>query len=147
VSGVLRRSEGDFEEIVPLSAATGAGVDTLVDLILDRMPEGPPYFPEGQITDQTIEQRVAEIVREKAITLMREEMPHSIAVVVEEMGAGEADDVGRLLGARVELGYPYPFEELESALHAQMPSDYGCVFTGSGDYHHLSQLLLNRLPI
>ena len=38
------------------------------------------------------------------------------------------------------------FRELETALHAQMPGDYGCVFTGSGDYHHLSQLLLNRLP-
>lgn len=76
---------GDWDEIVPVSAATGAGVDTLVDLIASRMPEGPPYFPEGQVTDQTLEQHVAEIIREKAITVMREEVPHSIAVVVEDI--------------------------------------------------------------
>jgi GTPase len=79
------QSMGGFEEIVPVSAATGAGVDTLVELIIDRLPEGPPYFPDGQVTDQTLEQRVAEIIREKAITLMREEVPHSIAVAVEEV--------------------------------------------------------------
>jgi GTPase len=87
------QSIGEFEEIVPLSAATGAGVDTLVELIVERMPEGPPYFPSGQVTDQTLEQRVGEIIREKAITLMREEVPHSIAVVVEEIAPGESEDV------------------------------------------------------
>jgi GTPase len=84
---------GDFDEIVPTAAATGDGVDTLVDLIIDRMPEGPPYFPAGQVTDQTVEQRVAEIIREKAIGMMREEVPHSIAVVVDEMGPGESEGV------------------------------------------------------
>lgn len=84
---------GDFDEIVPVSAATGDGVDTLVDLICARMPEGPAYFPDGQVTDQPIERLVAEIIREKAITLMREEVPHSIAVVVEEMGPGESEGV------------------------------------------------------
>jgi GTPase len=84
---------GDFDEIVPVSAAAGSGVDTLVDLIIARMPEGPPYFPDGQVTDQTLEQRVAEVVREKAITLMREEVPHSIAVVVDEIGPGDVEDV------------------------------------------------------
>ena len=84
---------GDFAEIVPVSAATGAGVAELVDLIVARMPEGPPYFPEGQVTDQTLEQRVAEIIREKAITVMREEVPHSIAVLIEELGPGESEDV------------------------------------------------------
>ena len=76
---------GDWDEIVPVSAATGAGVDTLVEVIARRMPEGPPYFPEDQVSDQTLEQQVAEIIREKAITLMREEVPHSIAVAVEEL--------------------------------------------------------------
>ncbi len=84
---------GDFAEIVPLSAATGDGVELLADLVLERMPEGPPYFPTGQVTDQTPEQLVAEVVREKAITLMREEVPHSIAVLVEEMGPGESPGV------------------------------------------------------
>jgi GTPase len=84
---------GEWDEIVPVSAATGAGVETLVGLITARMPEGPPYFPEGQVSDQPTEQLVAEIIREKAITLMREEVPHSIAVVVEEIAPGESEGV------------------------------------------------------
>lgn len=84
---------GEWAEVVPISAATGDNVAALADLIVDRMPEGPPYFPRGQVTDQPPEQLVAEIIREKAITLMREEVPHSIAVVVEEMGPGSAEGV------------------------------------------------------
>ena len=84
---------GEWAEIVPLSAATGEGVDVLVDLLAARMPEGPAYFPREQVTDQTPEQLVAEIVREKAITLMREEVPHSIAVVVDDIEPGEREDV------------------------------------------------------
>ena len=57
------------------------------------MPEGPPYFPEGQVTDQTQEQLFAEIIREKAIRLMHEEVPHSIAVAIEEIGPGESEGV------------------------------------------------------
>jgi GTP-binding protein Era len=86
-------SIGDFAEIIPLSAVTGDGVDLLERLVVQRMPEGPPYFPAGQVSDQTPEQLVAELVREKAITMMREEVPHSIAVLVEEMGPGESEDV------------------------------------------------------
>ncbi len=84
---------GEWAEVVPISAATGDNVAALADLIVDRMPEGPPYFPQGQVTDQPPEQLVAEIIREKAITLMREEVPHSIAVVVEELGPGSAEGV------------------------------------------------------
>lgn len=84
---------GDYDEIVPLSAATGDGVDTLEQLIAERMPEGPHYFPEGQVTDQTTERLLTEIVREKAITRMREEVPHSVAVAIDEMGPGRSDDV------------------------------------------------------
>jgi GTPase len=84
---------GDWAEVVPISATSGENVDTLVELIAERLPEGPAYFPEGQVTDQTIEQRAAEIIREKAITLMREELPHSIAVLIEELGPGTSSDV------------------------------------------------------
>jgi GTPase len=84
---------GAFEEIVPVSAKTGDGVDVLEQLIVDRMPEGPPYFPEGQVTDQTTERLVTEIIREKAITRMREEVPHSVAVAIEEMGPGDSEGV------------------------------------------------------
>lgn len=84
---------GDFDEVVPVAAATGDNVDRLVRLLAERMPEGPPYFPAEQVSDQPIERWVAEIIREKAITLVREEVPHSVAVVVDEMGPGESEDV------------------------------------------------------
>jgi GTPase len=84
---------GQWDEVVPVAAATGEQVGVLADLIVARMPEGPPYFPHDQVTDQTPEQLAAEIIREKAITLMREEMPHSIAVVVDEITPGKSEGV------------------------------------------------------
>lgn len=84
---------GEWDEIVPVSAASGAGVDRLVELVAARMPEGPPYFPEGQISDQDPEVLVAELIREKMIVALREELPYSIAVTVDEMGPGESEDV------------------------------------------------------
>jgi GTP-binding protein Era len=84
---------GDWAEIVPISAKVGDNVDTLVDLIAARMPDGPPYFPEGQVSDQTQEQLFGELIREKAIRLMHEEVPHSIAVAIEEIGPGESEGV------------------------------------------------------
>ena len=84
---------GEWAEVVPLSAAKGDNVERLVELIADRMEEGPPFFPEGQVHDQTPEQLCAEIIREKAIRMMHEEVPHSIAVAIEEMGPGESEGV------------------------------------------------------
>ena len=76
---------GDWDEIVPISAKTGNGVDTLLRLLVDGLPEGPALFPIDQVTDQTLEARLAEIVREKALAVTREEVPHSIAVVIEDI--------------------------------------------------------------
>jgi GTP-binding protein Era len=84
---------GEWDEIVPISAATGANVDLLADLIVARLPEGPALFPADQVTDQPPAQRVAELIREKAITAMREEVPHSIAVAVDEMAPGRTEGV------------------------------------------------------
>jgi GTP-binding protein Era len=84
---------GAWAEIVPVSARTGDGVDVVRRLIIDRMPEGPPYFPPEQVTDQSVEHRVAERIREQAIIRMREEVPHSVAVTVDEMARGTSDDV------------------------------------------------------
>jgi GTP-binding protein Era len=75
----------DFDHLIPVSARTGRGLEQLFDLLSAAMPEGPPYFPLDQVTDQPLEHRVAEIVREKALALTTEELPHSIAVQVEEM--------------------------------------------------------------
>ena len=74
----------DFEEFIPLSARSGDGVDTLKRLILERMPEGPMYFPEGTNTDQPPPTFVAELVREKLLSRTRDELPHSIAVMTED---------------------------------------------------------------
>jgi GTP-binding protein Era len=76
---------GGFDEIVPVSSRTGGGVDQLRDLLLQRLPAGELYFPAGEATDQPIELRIAEIVREKALELTRKEVPHSVAVQVEEI--------------------------------------------------------------
>ncbi len=83
----------DFEEIVPLSARRGDQVEVLVDLIASRMPEGPPLYPTEMVTDAEDVQRVAEVIREKAMVAMREEVPHSIAVTVDEMGPGLSEGV------------------------------------------------------
>jgi GTPase len=76
---------GSYDEIIPVSARAGTGVDELRDLVIERIPEGPPLFPDGSVTDQPLEVRLAELVREQALGVTRQEVPHSIAVVVEEI--------------------------------------------------------------
>jgi GTPase len=78
----------DFDHIVPVSARTGKGLDELLEVLLAPMPEGPHYFEPGDVTDQPVEQRIAEVVREKALALTREEIPHSVATQVEEIERG-----------------------------------------------------------
>jgi GTP-binding protein Era len=75
---------GDFAEFVPVSARSGQGVDLLRSLVADRMREGPMYFPPGTRTDQPPSAFVAELLREKLLERMEEEVPHSVAVVTEE---------------------------------------------------------------
>jgi len=77
---------GDFHALHPVSAVTKDGVDALRDDLVHLLPEGPAYFPLDQSTDLTTEDRVAEVIREKALHLTRDEVPHAITVVVEEMG-------------------------------------------------------------
>lgn len=74
----------DFEEYVPLSARTGEGVDSLIRVMIDRLGEGPMYYPPGTRTDQPPPRYVAELVREKLLARMNEEVPHSVAVVTED---------------------------------------------------------------
>jgi GTPase len=76
---------GDWAEIVPVSAVDGYQVDLLADLLIARLPEGPPLYPGGELTDSPEMVMVAELVREAALSGVRDELPHSIAVVVEEM--------------------------------------------------------------
>jgi GTP-binding protein Era len=76
---------GDFHALHPVSAKTKDGVDELRSDLVFLLPEGPAYFPEAQTTDLTLEERVAEVIREKVLHLTREEVPHAAIVEVEEI--------------------------------------------------------------
>ena len=76
---------GDFHALHPISAKTGDGVAELRQELVDLLPEGPLYFPAEQRTDLPLEVQLAELVREKALQLTRDEVPHAITVEVEEM--------------------------------------------------------------
>ena len=74
-----------FADLVPVSAVSGFQVRVLADLLVSTLPEGRPLYPEGELTDEPEETLVAELIREAALEGVREELPHSIAVTVEEM--------------------------------------------------------------
>ena len=76
---------GDFHALHPVSALTGDGVDALRADLVELLPEGPAYFPEGDVTDLPLEARVAELVREAALALTREEVPHAVMSETEEL--------------------------------------------------------------
>ena len=76
---------GEFDEILPISARRGDGLPELLELILDRLPEGPALYPIDEATDLPLEIQLSELVREQALALIREEVPHSVAVVVDEI--------------------------------------------------------------
>jgi GTP-binding protein Era len=78
-----------FDHVVPVSARTGQGLPELLDAIVASMPEGDPLYPGDQVTDQPLELRAAEIIREKALAVTSDEVPHSIAVQVEEIDRDE----------------------------------------------------------
>jgi GTP-binding protein Era len=76
---------GEFAEVVPVSAVTGHQLDTLVEVMTSYLPESPPLYPDEMLTEEPEQVLVAELVREAALAGVRDELPHSIAVVVEEM--------------------------------------------------------------
>jgi GTP-binding protein Era len=75
----------EWAEIVPVSAKDGHQVELLVDLLIPLLPEGPTLYPHGDLTDEPEQVMVAELIREAALEGVRDELPHSLAVVVEEM--------------------------------------------------------------
>jgi GTPase len=77
---------GAFHALHPVSAKTGDGVDELRDELVGLLPEGPIYFPREQKTDLSLELQVAELIREKALWLTRDEVPHAISVEIDELG-------------------------------------------------------------
>lgn len=79
------RKEMDFQEIVPVSALKGHNIDELIRCIFLYLPYGPAYYDEDTVTDQPVRQIVAELIREKALRLLEDEIPHGVAVVIESM--------------------------------------------------------------
>ncbi|MFZ5870078.1 MAG: GTPase Era [Actinomycetota bacterium] len=92
---------GDWADVVPVSAVAGTQVDLLTDVLVGHLPEGPPLYPAGELTDEPEAVMVAELVREAALEGVRDELPHSLAVVVEEMAPREGRD--DMLDVRVWL--------------------------------------------
>jgi len=77
---------GDFHALHPVSAKTGDGIGELRDDLVSLLPEGPLYFPPGEVTDLSLEARIAELVREQALRLTKEEVPHALTAQVVEIG-------------------------------------------------------------
>jgi GTP-binding protein Era len=109
-----------WEEIVPVSSVSGDQIKLLEDLLVAMLPEGPPLYPEGELTDSPDEILVAELIRESALDGVRDELPHSIAVVVEEMGLREGRPEDR------------PLLDVHANLYVERDSQKGIVIGHKG---------------
>jgi GTPase len=83
---------GEWTDVVPVSAVTGFQLDVLADVLVSHLPPGRPLYPDGDLTDEPEQVLVAELIREAILEGVRDELPHSIAVVVEEMGPRDGRD-------------------------------------------------------
>lgn len=91
VSDLVKNSAGSAE-IVPVSAVTGEQVDVLIDVLAAALPAGPAYYPDGELTDEPEEILMAELIREAALEGVRDELPHSLAVVIDEVKRRDGRD-------------------------------------------------------
>jgi GTPase len=83
---------GTDTEIVPVSATTGENLEVLTDVLAAALPPGPAFYPDGELTDEPEEVLMAELIREAALEGVRDELPHSLAVVIDEVGPREGRD-------------------------------------------------------
>ncbi|MEW2482942.1 GTPase Era [Mycobacterium sp. NPDC049093] len=83
---------GPDADIVPVSATAGEQLDVLTDVLVSKLPPGPAYYPDGELTDEPEEVLMAELIREAALEGVRDELPHSLAVVIEEVEEREGRD-------------------------------------------------------
>ncbi|SOD64454.1 GTP-binding protein Era [Streptomyces zhaozhouensis] len=117
----LGREAGiEWAEIVPVSAVSGEQVGLVADLLVPLLPEGPPLYPEGDLTDEPEQVMIAELIREAALEGVRDELPHSIAVVVEEMLPREDRPADR------------PLLDVHAFLYIERPSQKGIVIGPKG---------------
>ncbi len=110
----------DWAEVVPISATSGYQVELLADLLVARLPAGPPLYPEGELTDEPEATMVSELIREAALEGVRDELPHSLAVVVEEMGLREGRPADK------------PLLDIEAELYVERPTQKGIVIGKGG---------------
>lgn len=87
------KNKYDFEEVMPISALQGNNVINLLDVLKKKLPEGPQYYPEDQVTDHPERFIIGELIREKVLQLTHEEIPHSIAVVIENIEKRESNAI------------------------------------------------------
>jgi GTP-binding protein Era len=108
--GIMELAKGfTWDEVVPVSAAIHDQVDLLNDLIGKNLPQGPAYYPEGTNSDQAIEALICELIREAALQDVRQELPHSIVVTIDEFGEREEK------GSR-------PFYDVHATVHVERDS-------------------------
>ncbi|HLT55899.1 MAG TPA: GTPase Era [Bacillota bacterium] len=89
----LYKDKGNFQEIIPISALEGNNIDRLLQVLKEYLPEGPKYYPEEQVTDHPERFIITEFIREKVLQLTREEVPHSITVVMDNLERRENNTV------------------------------------------------------
>ncbi|MBB5163854.1 MAG: GTPase [Mycobacterium sp.] len=92
-------------EIVPVSATTGEQVDVLIDVLVGQLEPGPAFYPDGELTDEPEEVLMAELIREAALEGVHDELPHSLAVVIDEISEreGRTEEQGELIDVRAIL--------------------------------------------
>lgn len=112
--------ENTRAEIVPVSAATGEQVDLLIEVLAAQLPPGPAFYPDGELTDEPEEVLMAELIREAALEGVHDELPHSLAVVIEEVSPREARD------GRVDL------IDVHAVLYVERASQKGIVIGKGG---------------
>jgi GTP-binding protein Era len=107
---------GDWADVVPVSATTNTQIDVLTDVLVGHLPEGPELYPDGLVTDADVDTRIAELIREAALDGVRDELPHSIAVTVEERRRRE----------------DRPLTDVYATIHLERPSQKGIVIGTRG---------------
>jgi GTPase len=113
---------GGSVEIVPVSATAGDQIDLLVDVLVARLPPGPAFYPDGELTDEPEEVLMAELIREAALEGVRDELPHSLAVVIDEISTREGRKDGEL----------NPIVDVYAILYVERDSQKGIVIGKGG---------------
>ncbi len=123
----------DFADIVPVSAVAGEQVDVLTDVLITHLPAGSRLYPDAETTDEPLETRIAELVREAALDGVREELPHSLAALVTEMAPREPDaDPVRPEQPQRHSSKPAPLTDIYVTIFVERPSQKAIVLGHKG---------------